>query len=182
MAEVDRVLADQVLAGDELAFRELYRRHTPRLYQLVLRYVGGIDADAEDVVQDTWMKATDRLVSFRWEASFGSWLSAIGLNVAREVLRRRGRRQEVEWPEEHEPATKVPPPEHLEPVDLERAIATLPDGYRTVLVLHDVEGYRHEEIAEHLGVSVGTSKSQLFHARRAMRTALGAGRKERTHA
>ena len=182
MAEVDRVLADQVLAGDELAFRELYRRHAPRLYQLVLRFVGGIDADAEDIVQDTWLKATERLGGFRWEASFGSWLSAIGLNVARETLRRRGRRQEVDWPEVNEPATKAPPLDRLEPVDLERAIARLPDGYRTVLVLHDVEGYRHEDIAQHLGVSVGTSKSQLFHARRAIRTALGAGRKERTHA
>lgn len=181
MAELDRTLADQVLAGDELAFRELYRRHAPRLFQLVLRFVGGVEDDAEDIVQDTWLKATERLGGFRWEASFGSWLSAIGLNVARESLRKRGRRREVEWPEENEPPAAVPPLERLEPMDLERAIAILPDGYRTVLVLHDVEGYKHDEIAQHLGVTVGTSKSQLFHARRAIRATLGA-RKERTHA
>lgn len=168
----DRALAELVLAGDELAFRELYRRHTPRLHQLVLRMVGGVEADAEDVVQDTWLKATERLGGFRWEAAFASWLTAIGINVAREVLRRRGRRREVELaPEDDLPPAE--PPRALDPVDLERAIGALPDGYRTVLVLHDVEGYKHEEIAGHLGVSVGTSKSQLFHARRALRLSLG---------
>jgi RNA polymerase sigma-70 factor (ECF subfamily) len=167
----DRELAEQVLAGDELAFRQLYRRHTPRLYLFVLRVLGGAEADAEDVVQETWLKASDALGRFRWEASFGSWLTSIGLNVAREAMRRRGRRNEEEWTD----AVDRPAPEPLERVevmDLERAIRALPDGYRTVLLLHDVEGYRHEEIAERLGVSVGTSKSQLFHARRAMRTAL----------
>ena len=83
VAELDRALADRVLAGDEPAFRELYGRHSPRLFQLVLRFVGGVEADAEDIVQDTWLKAVERLGGFRWEASFGSWLSAIGLNVAR---------------------------------------------------------------------------------------------------
>lgn len=167
----DRELADLVVAGDELAFRQLYRRHTPRLYLFVLRFLGGIEADAEDVVQEAWLKATASLERFRWEASFGSWLTSIGLNVAREALRRRGRRNEESWSEE----TDRPAPEPLdrvESVDLERAIRSLPDGYRTVLLLHDVEGYRHEEIAERLGISVGTSKSQLFHARRRMRVAL----------
>lgn len=171
LLDSDRSLAEQVLAGDELAFRQLYRRHTPRLYLFVLRFLGGVEADAEDVVQETWLKATDALGRFRWEASFGSWLTSIGLNVARESVRRRGRRNEEEWTE----AADRPAPhplERVEAMDLERAIRALPDGYRTVLLLHDVEGYRHEEIAERLGVSVGTSKSQLFHARRAMRAAL----------
>jgi len=167
----DRELADMVVAGDELAFRQLYRRHTPRLYLFVLRFLGGIEADAEDVVQEAWLKATASLERFRWEASFGSWLTSIGLNVARETLRRRGRRNEESWSDEADrPAAE--PLERVESVDLERAIRALPDGYRTVLLLHDVEGYRHEEIAEQLGISVGTSKSQLFHARRRMRTAL----------
>jgi RNA polymerase sigma-70 factor (ECF subfamily) len=178
----DRALAEQVLAGDELAFRQLYRRHTPRLFLLVLRLVGGIEADAEDVVQETWLKAVERLDGFRWEAAFGSWLTAIGLNVARESLRRRGRRREVDLPVEHDDVPAPAPLAALDPVDLERAIRTLPEGYRTVLVLHDVEGYRHEEIAERLGVTAGTSKSQLFHARRALRVALGGGeRKDRAH-
>jgi len=168
----DRGLAEQVLAGDELAFRHLYRRHTPRLYLLVLRFVGGIEADAEDVVQETWLKAVEALRRFRWEASFGSWLTSIGLNVAREALRRRGRRGEETWNDEADLPAPAPL-DRVESVDLDRAIRGLPDGYRTVLLLHDVEGYRHEEIAERLGISVGTSKSQLFHARRRMRVALG---------
>lgn len=167
----DRSLAELVVGGDELAFRQLYRRHSPRLYLLVLRLLGGAEADAEDVVQETWLKATERLTTFRWEASFGSWLSAIGLNVARETLRRRGKREE-QWHDETDVAGPAPR-ERVDPLDLERAIRGLPPGYRTVLILHDVEGYRHEEIAERLGITSGTSKSQLFHARRAMRAALG---------
>ena len=162
----------RVLTGEERAFRELYRRHTPRLLALVLRFLGGQEADAEDVVQEAWLRATQRLGQFRWEAAFSSWLAAIALNLAREALRRQSRRGEIEWPEE-EPAP-VAPVDRLESTDLERAIVGLPPGYRAVLVLHDVEGYRHEEIAQRLAISVGTSKSQLFHARRAMRHALGA--------
>lgn len=168
----DRELAVLVLTGDESAFRQLYRRHTPRLMALVLRFMGGRETDAEDVVQEAWLRATERLGQFRWEAAFSSWLSAIALNLAREHLRKSSRRREVEWPEDEPPA--VEPLNRVDGADLEKAIAALPAGYRSVLVLHDVEGYRHEEIAELMGVSVGTSKSQLFHARRAVRHALGA--------
>jgi RNA polymerase sigma-70 factor, ECF subfamily len=167
----DRQLADRVVAGDEAAFRGLYRRHTPRLLQLAHRLLAGDDAEAEDVVQDTWIKAVEKLEAFRWESELSTWLHAIALNVSREALRRRGIRREVEWPEDAEPAA-APPPEHLDPVDLERAIAALPAGYRTVLVLHDVEGHTHEAIAEQLGVTPGTTKSQLFRARRAVRALL----------
>ena len=170
-ASPDRTLAEQILAGDEGSFRLLYRRHTPRLHQLALRLVGGAEADAEDVVQDTWIKAVEKLDSFRWESAFGTWLHAIAVNVAREAMRRRGRRQEVEFPDQAEPAAPAPL-ERVEVMDLERVIAALPDGYRTVLVLHDVEGYTHEEIAAQLGVAAGTTKSQLFWARRAVRTQL----------
>jgi RNA polymerase sigma-70 factor (ECF subfamily) len=174
--ESERALADRALAGDELAFRQLYRRHTPRLYQLVRRLLGGNDADAEDAVQDTWLKAMERLGDFRWECALGTWLCAIGLNVAREHLRRRGRRPEVEWPEGHEPPAAAPLT-RVDPMDLEDAVAALPPGYRTVLVLHDVEGYTHEEIGAALGVAPGTSKSQLFWARQAVRAALGGRQK-----
>lgn len=177
MLDSDRALAEQVMAGDELAFRQLYRRHSPRLYLFILRLLGGAEAEAEDVVQDTWLKATERLSTFRWEASFGSWLTAIGLNVARELMRRQGRRREDAIGDDYEIAAPEPP-SHVDAMDLERAIRTLPDGYRTVLLLHDVEGYRHDEIAGQLGISVGTSKSQLFHARRRMRVALTGVRKD----
>jgi len=169
--EPDRRLAERVLAGDESAFRGLYRRHTPRLFQLALRLLAGDQAEAEDVVQETWIKAVERLDGFRWESELGTWLHAIAVNLSREALRRRGSRREVEWPEEEEPAA-VPPPETIEPVDLEAAIAALPPGYRTVFVLHDVEGHTHEAIAQELGVTPGTTKSQLFRARRAVRARL----------
>lgn len=170
-APADRALAEAiVLHRDETAFRELYRRHTPRLMQLVLRIVGGREADAEDVVQETWIRAVEKLDGFRWEAAFSTWLTGIGLNVARGLLRRQGR---WELPlEPGGPEAWRPPAPDGERIDLERAIATLPAGYRTVLVLHDVEGYTHEEIGERLGVSAGTSKSQLSHARRALRRLL----------
>jgi RNA polymerase sigma factor (sigma-70 family) len=174
--EHDRVLASHVLAGDELAFRELYRRHTPRLYQLVLRLLGGRDADAEDAVQDTWLKATEQLDRFRWECAFGTWLSAIALNVAREQMRRRIRRPEADWPEDLDPPAAAPFDVVLS-MDLERAVADLPDGYRAVLVLHDVEGYTHEEIGLAMGIAEGTSKSQLFWARQALRAKLGGRQK-----
>jgi RNA polymerase sigma-70 factor (ECF subfamily) len=179
MQDSDRSLAELVLGGDESAFRLLYRRHSPRLYLLVLRMLGGQEADAEDVVQDTWLKATERLDTFRWEASFGSWLCAIGLNVARESLRKKGKREE-QWSDETDAAGPAPR-DKVDPLDLERALRGLPDGYRTVLLLHDVEGYRHDEIAERLGISAGTSKSQLFHARRSMRAALDGYGKDQAH-
>ena len=176
----DRSLADAVAGkGDERAFRELYRRHTPALYQLVLRMLGGETADAEDVVQETWIRAVRQLTRFRWESSLRTWLSAIGLNLAREVLRRRARVRTEEFDERLE--LRAPLVRDGERIDLERAIARLPNGYRTVLVLHDVEGYTHEEISRQLQIAVGTSKSQLFDARRAVRSLLQS-RSEASHA
>lgn len=170
-AATDRSLAESVLLqGDERAFRELYRRHTPRLFQFVLRIVGGSEHDAEDVVQEAWIRATEKLADFRWEAAFSTWLTGIGLNVARGLLRKRGRWGEVDLEAAGEPWR--PPPMDGERIDLERALAILPAGYRTVLVLHDVEGYTHEEIGALLGVAPGTSKSQLFNARKSLRKVL----------
>ena len=164
------------LKGDERAFRELYRRHTPRLYQLVLRLLGGSESDADDVVQETWLRATSALERFRWDSAFATWLTGIGLNQARDYLRRAGRRPIYEGdPEQVLAQVRVRAGSHAERVDLERAIALLPDGYRTVFVLHDMEGYPHAEIALQLEISEGTSKSQLFHARRALRAWLEPG-------
>ncbi len=176
----DRDLAEAVLVkGDEAAFRELYRRHTPTVYQLALRMLGGSTHEAEDVVQDAWIRAVTRLNGFRWESSFRTWLVGIGLNLAREVLRRRARRPMTQLEDE------MPNPKQKsmdgERVDLERAIARLPDGSRAVLVLHDIEGFTHEEIGRRLGIATGTSKSQLFEARRALRSRLG-GTLEQDHA
>jgi DNA-directed RNA polymerase specialized sigma24 family protein len=175
----DRELAEALLhRGDEAAFRQLYQRHTPRLFQFVLRVLGGAEHDAEDVVQETWIRATQKLGEFRWEAAFGTWLTGIGLNVSRSLLRRNGRWDAGEVPEQW-----CPPATDGERIDLERALALLPAGYRVVLLLHDVEGYTHEEIGERLGVVPGTSKSQLSHARRALRQLLEpANRRTHEHA
>ena len=166
----DRALAERVLDdGDERAFRELYRRHTPYLYQFALRTLGGNELDAEDVIQETWVRAVDGLGRFRWESELRSWMAGIALNLCRGLFRRKDRN----WMEIDE---EILPPRggtrNEERMDLEQALAELPDGYRTVLVLHDVECYKHGEIARMLGTSEGTSKSQLFHARRAMRSML----------
>ena len=170
VSTTDRVLAERVAnVGDEAAFRELYGRHTPRLYQFVLRALGGDEAEAEDVVQETWIRATTNLGSFRWEARFETWLTGIGLNLSRNRLRRSGRLEELHV----ESRRGVEPRGRDERIDLERAIALLPAGCRTVLILYDVEGFKHSEIAEKLGVTEGTSKSQLWSARRHMRQLLG---------
>jgi RNA polymerase sigma-70 factor (ECF subfamily) len=167
----DRELAAAVLDdGDEGAFRALYRRHTPRLLAFVHRVLGRDEAEAEDVVQETWIRACEGLVRFRWEARFSTWLLGIGLNAARERQGKHARMTAIEL--ERLPETLEPARNGESRVDLERSIRALPDGYRTVLLLHDLEGMKHGEIARRLGISAGTSKSQLFNARRLLRTML----------
>ncbi len=159
----DEALLRSVAGGDESAFSALYRRHTPRLYAVVLRMLAQ-PADAEDAVQETWLRAVRGLSGFRGDSLFATWLTGIGVRCALESLRRRGPLMPAELAE----PSAAPPARHLA-IDLERAVAALPDGYRAVLVLHDIEGFTHQEIADLLGVDPGTSKSQLFHARRALR-------------
>jgi len=168
----DRDLAQRVSqSGDERAFRILYRRHTPRLYGVLARSGGTSTQEAEDWVQETWVRAVEGLPRFRWDAAFSTWLVAIGLNVLRDALRKNGRRMEDTWDETLDPPVRAAPVG--ERVDLERALRALPHGMRTVLVLHDVEGWAHESIAERLGITAGTSKSQLHRARKALRAWFG---------
>jgi RNA polymerase sigma-70 factor (ECF subfamily) len=168
----DRDLAARFLRyQDEEAFRLLFRRHTPRLCALARRLMAGRTTDAEDVVQDAWQRAAGRLESFEWRSALSTWLSGFVINCARERLRARPLVDgDAAADLDRLPAVGRSP---AASVDLERAIAALPDGYREVLVLHDVEGMTHDEIAGHLGIAAGTSKSQLFHARRAVRARLG---------
>lgn len=167
----DRILVDRVVhEGDERAFRVLYRRHTPYLFQLVLRLLRGNEFDAEDVIQEVWIRAVESVSGFRWEAELRSWLAGIALNLCRGLFRRKDRNWMEIVSEPVDPVSDRPD----ERLDLERALAALPDGYRAVLVLHDVEGYKHAEIARMLGTTEGTSKSQLFRARRTMRSLLAA--------
>ncbi|MGH7631294.1 MAG: RNA polymerase sigma factor [Gemmatimonadales bacterium] len=153
--------------GDEPAFRALYRRHTPRLYRTALRIVAGDAAVAEEIVHDAWVRAVARFGSFEWRAQLSTWLIAIVVNCARE----RRRADAMADPLEAEPAVADRELEAAPArIDVERALARLPPGYREVVVLHELEGYTHEEIAELLGIEPGTSKSQLHHARRRLRT------------
>jgi len=148
----------------ESAFTRLHRRHTPRLLKMVLRILGGEETDAEDLVQETWIRALGSLHSFRGESQFGTWLARIGINVTVEHLRKRSRVRLVALDEAS--GTSGRQPTHEERIDLERIIALLPVGCRTVMLLHDVEGYTHQEIGRMLGIASGTSKSQLNVARR----------------
>lgn len=156
---------------DEEAFRLLFRRYSPRLYAMARRLMGADFArDADDVVQEAWLRAAGRLPQFEWRSSLSTWLQSIVINCARERLRKRM----PEPADESAIARRAGSTTAREPlVDLERAIAELPPGYREVLVLHDVYGYTHAEIGALVGVTDGTSKSQLFHARRAIRERLG---------
>jgi RNA polymerase sigma-70 factor (ECF subfamily) len=167
----DRDLARAVeRRGDEQAFRELYRRHTSRLLGFAHRLLGRSGAEAEDVVQEAWIRACENLRKFRWDSSFSTWLLGIGLNLVRERQRRNSRVEHGSLDESLQLAASMGSSEDR--IDLARAIELLPDGYRMALVLHDIEGLKHAEIAERLGISSGTSKSQLFSARRAMRAML----------
>jgi len=160
-----------VRRSDETSFRTLYRSHTPDLYRFVVRILGGGDPEAEEAVQMTWVVAVQNLADFRWESSLRTWLAGIALNACREIRRRRIR-DRVPFGSETQGEAGSTPRQDGERMDLERALESLPEGYREVLVLHDVEGYTHEEIAGLLGIDRGTSKSQLSRARKALRARL----------
>ena len=168
-ASSDAALIAAAITGAEPAFRELFRRHTPHLLQFVTRVLGASRADAEDVVQDTWLRAYPALVTFRSESSFSTWLCSVGLRAALDSMRKGKRHQAVSLFEDDAASD---PPLTEDRMDIEKAIANLAPGYRMVLVLHDVEGFTHDEIALQLGIAPGTSKAQLFKARRVMRALL----------
>ena len=160
-------------AGDAAAERELYETHVDRVYRLAYRFAGDADL-ARDFTQDTFIRAFERLGDFRGESQFGTWLHAIAVSVAlnglRDVKRRRLRETDLE--DGHEVAATGREAEPDLKRRLKAAIDALPEGYRTVFVMHDVEGYTHEEIGGALGVETGTSKAQLSRARAKLRVLL----------
>jgi len=166
---------DVVLAasGDSAAFERVYRAHVPRVHGLARRMAGADVAD--EVTQDVFVRVWQKLGTFRGESAFGTWLHRLAVNVIVERFRSLGARRD-RFLSDSEPVLEVmPAPVRARPdlaMDLEAAIADLPDGARTIFVLHDVEGYRHEEIAGMLGISAGTSKSQLHRARQSLRSLL----------
>ena len=175
----DGELLERAAGGCEASFRALYRRHTTRLYRLALRLSGGRTGDAEEVVQETWRRAMSRASTFEGRSGVGTWLKGIAVHVGLEQIRRvkrdgpdrsrdgdAGEDDRVDGSASTAGRTAVR-------IDLGRAVADLAPGYRAVLILHDVEGYPHAEIGELLGISPGTSKSQLSRARKQVRSALG---------
>ena len=159
--------------GDETAFRSLYELSVDRVYALCLRLAAD-PALAEELTQDVFVRVWEKLSTFKGESAFSTWLHRLAVNVVLSEKRARGRREKRVFPagelEDLERPGTFPLPGNR--MDLEQAIASLPPGARAVFVLHDIEGYQHEEIAEMSGLAAGTSKAQLFRARRLLREML----------
>ena len=158
--------------GDPAAFRVVYETHVGRVYALCLRLCGD-RADAEEHTQDVFVRAWQRLAGFRGESAFSTWLHRLAVNEVLQARRATGRRAaRVQLADATDQLEHAPTPPPRLSADLEQAIAALPEGARTVFVLHDLEGYQHEEIAELSGIAEGTSKAHLHRARRLLREAL----------
>jgi RNA polymerase sigma-70 factor (ECF subfamily) len=169
----ERELIARVRAGDGAAERALYDAHVDRVYRLAYRLAGD-DELAREFTQDTFVRAFERLGSFRGEAKLSTWLHAIAASVVLNGLRKvkRFRQRETDLDAADGVATRRLEAEPDLKRRLARAIDELPENYRTVFVMHDVEGYTHEEIAAATGVETGTSKAQLSRARARLREAL----------
>jgi len=172
--EVERRLVRDAQNGDLLAFERLYRENERKVFALCLR-LSSDAALAEELTQEVFVRAWRKLGSFRGESAFSTWLYPLTVNVALSERRSRRRRDArivaTDDPASLERSPLAPRPEAG--FDLERAMAALPPGARAVFVLHDVEGRTHDEIAAILDLAPGTSKAQLFRARRLLREALG---------
>ena len=166
---------EKARAGDRLAFEKLYRSHCDHIYGLCWRLCGGDRALAEDMVQEAFVRAWNKLDLFRGDSKFGTWLHRLAVNVVLSDRRIRVKRlrREQEFDENVE-RVQVGDRDVFAGLrrDLEAAIAGLPERARTVLILYDIEGYRHEEIAEMTGMAVGSSKAQLHRARKLVREVL----------
>jgi RNA polymerase sigma-70 factor (ECF subfamily) len=171
----DFELAQKAGTGDLSAFEELYRRHFRRVYSLCMRMLGNPE-EAEDLAQETFIQLFNKVGSFRGDSAFTTWLHRMTVNQVLMHFRRRKSRPEFTTTEGETPVqivhgtanqNKMPV---VDRIVLEDAITKLPPGYRAVFVLHDVEGHEHNEIAEMMGISEGTSKSQLHKARLKLRS------------
>ena len=166
-------LIDGALAGDPVAERAIYDRHVERIYRLAYR-LSGDESLAQEFTQDTFVRAFERLDGFRRESALGTWLYAIARSVIYNGLRKLRRRQSRQVGLEEMPTLGENPTETQPDLRkrLKEAIDGLPMGYRTVFVMHEIEGFTHDEIAETLGVQTGTSKAQLSRARARLRDEL----------
>ncbi len=163
-------------AGDTVAYECLYRCHAPRLFAVLWRLCGGQQARAEDALQEAFLQAWKALPGFRFESSLATWLHRLGVNAALMELRTRAGGHDHDSLDDMEgglPELAVHDRCAGTERDLERALAMLPPRARAVLVLHDIEGWKHHEIAEQLQMAVGSSKAQLHRARGLLRARLG---------
>ena len=172
----DAQLARRAAGADVAAFEALYRRHHRRVHGVILRLVGHASARAEDLTQEAFVRAWQALPTFRFESAVSTWLHRMAVNTALMELRARRSRPQADDDEDALESLSMPDTAGRAVLgrDLERAVATLPPRARAVLVLHDVEGWKHEEIAGELGMAVGSSKAQLHRARGLLRAKLGA--------
>lgn len=173
----DLELAGRIRSGDGAAFEALYRQHATRLYNLASRMAAGA-TDAEDLLQDIFLLAYRKLGSFRGDSSLATWLYRLAMNHCLDVLRNRQTRMgqvtdSMDEPDAVPVAAPGPGLGAVSRIDLERAIEALPPACRAAFLLHDVEGFGHHEVADILGVSEGTSKSQVHKARLRIRAYLG---------
>lgn len=171
--ESDRSLVQRATRGEVGALEALYRRHVGRVYALCLRMTAD-ERTAEEVTQEVWVRVWRKLESFRGDASFTTWLHRVAANLVRDRGRARSRRREREVltdePALHDRGRE--PRSYEEREALESAIRSLPEQARHVFVLYDVEGYKHREIGEMLGIAEGTSKAHLHRARTMLREEL----------
>jgi RNA polymerase sigma-70 factor (ECF subfamily) len=171
--ENEQVTIQRALSGDEAAMRSLWSRHAPHIDAVVRRLVGD-DLDlAADIAQEVWIQIFRALPQYRGDSQFGTWAHRIAVNRTLNALRKTRRLAKIETDVEEDTALVEPDPERsFTMASIENAAARLSPGARAVFMLHDVEGYTHEEIAERLGITSGGSKSQLFKARAKLRTLL----------
>lgn len=168
-------MTDEILVRDylktrsEKSFTKLYSAQTPRLYQIALRLTKD-EYQSQELVQEMWFIAIRKLERFEWRSTLKTWLTAILINLFRTSLRVNKSTEIVEVTENDSIGSIDIA--LVTANDLEEAIGALPEGYRTIVILHDVEGYKHKEIAEMMDISEGTSKSQLFRSRQAIRNYL----------
>lgn len=174
----DKHLVDEFLKHrSEKAFSTLYTAKTPRLYKMALRLTGHNQHQAEELIQEMWFIAIKKLVSFEWRSELMTWLTGILINLSRSEKKqnaRETRAQETLVADSEEEIEET----RFSTDDLEHAMNKLSPGYRQVVILHDIEGYKHKEIAELLNFNEGTSKSQLHHARKALRLYLKEGKEK----
>jgi len=175
-AEADAALVRSAAGGDSDAFASIYRRHAGRVHGVISRLVGGQGVRAEDLTQEAFVRAWQALPKFRFESAFSTWLHRLAVNTA--LMELRSRRGGPRFDDDEDALDDVGMADSAGQatalsLDLERAVATLPPRARAVLVLHDVEGWKHEEIAAELGMATGSSKAQLHRARQLLRGRLG---------